>query len=910
MANFFYTLIIYPLTLIIECSYRLVDELFGAAGLAVIGVSLAVSFLCLPLYYVAEKWQQTEREKQKEMAPGIQRIKKAFKGDEQYMILTTFYKQNHYHPLMALRSSFGLLIQVPFFIAAYSFLSSMPALQGQSFAFIKDMGKPDALFRLGSFPINVLPIAMTAINIAGSAVYTRGFKLKEKLPIYAMALIFLAILYDSPAGLVLYWTMNNVFSLAKNIFYKIKRPLFVLYLLACLAAAAGIYYVLARHNGLLSKRLVFAALLALIFFIPLFVKAADWALKKPLAALLQSGSLRNSVFLLSAFSLALLTGLVIPSYVISSSPLEFADIDGIANPNFFLGTTLLQSLGIFAFWFPCVYFLFGKKVQSLMAFILSALLLWAAANTFIFGGDYGNVSRVLIFEKSVNDSFAFKALNLLSLGAIFAALLALFNFSKARKALVSLCSIALMAFFAAGAINAAKIQSAVNEYSSRQVKEERTLEPIFRFSKTGKNVVVIMSDRAENAYIQPIFAAYPDLKEEYKDWTLFSHTISYDARTLLGAPPLYGGYEYTPLQMNKRESVPLKEKNNEALLLMPRVFTEQGGFDCQAVDLSWANYSWIPDMSICDPYPKIQGFNLEGKYTSKWIEEHPQNVNKNVTSRAIKKNFLRFALFKEAPAFIRESLYDDGSWWTSDEEEADLVEYISKYSVLDYLPLLTSFDENKKGNFVLLQSMATHRSLEMQAPQFIPSVNISDKGKFAGDSQNETISSNIAMLKTVSKWLSYLKENGCYDNTRIIIVADHGIGTGGFAADFFADGSELDGYNLDHNHPLLMMKDFTGSSSQDGDGGLQEREFKADDSFMTNADVPSLAFEGLIDKPVNPWTGKAIEKRKEPLAQGVVAGGRYDPGKNGIYKFDLKGIKIYDVWDDMSKISNWKERPE
>ncbi|MBP5447237.1 MAG: membrane protein insertase YidC, partial [Treponema sp.] len=308
MADFLYTLVIYPLTLIIETSYKLVYEVFGNVGLAVIGVSVAVSLLCLPLYIVAEAWQQIERDKQKEMSSGIDRIKKAFKGDEQYMILTTFYKQNHYHPLMALRSSFGLLIQVPFFIAAYSFLSAMPALQNQAFHFIRDMGKPDALFYIGSFPINILPIAMTIINIAGSAVYTKGFKLKEKLPIYAMALIFLAILYDSPAGLVLYWTMNNIFSLVKNIFYKIKRPLLALYLLACAAAAAGIFRTLFIHNGLFSKRVVLELLFALVFFIPLFVKAAVWALKKPLRELTQNKNLRHSIFLLSALSLALLTG--------------------------------------------------------------------------------------------------------------------------------------------------------------------------------------------------------------------------------------------------------------------------------------------------------------------------------------------------------------------------------------------------------------------------------------------------------------------------------------------------------------------------------------------------------------------------------------------------------------------------
>jgi YidC/Oxa1 family membrane protein insertase len=906
MANILYTLIIYPLALIIETSYKLARAVCGDRGFAVIGVSVAVSLLCLPLYIVAEKWQQIERDKQKEMSPGIDRIKKAFKGDEQYMVLTTFYKQKRYHPLMALRSSFGLLIQIPFFIAAYSFLSNLSVLQGYSFFFIRDMGKPDALFSIGSFPVNVLPIAMTIINIAGSAVYTKGFKLKEKLPIYAMALVFLAILYDSPSGLVLYWTMNNVFSLVKNIFYKIKRPLLALYLLACAAAATGIFRTLFVHNGLFSKRVVLAFLLSLIFFTPLIVKAAAWAIKEPLKELAQNKSLRHSIFLLCALSLALLTGLVIPSYTISSSVQEFVDIDGIMNPNRYILTTLVQSLGFFVFWLCCVYFLFGKKVQTLMAFAASLALLWAAANAFAFGGNYGILSRVLIFEKTVVDSAAAKALNAATLALLTAALLAAYKFPKAKKTLLSVFSIAMISFLAMGTINATKIQIESNKYAARQVHEEKDIKPIFHFSKEGKNVVVIMSDRAESACLLPIFEAYPELEEEYKDWTFYSHALSYDSHTLLGAPPLYGGYEYTPLEMNKRSGVPLKEKNNEALLLMPRVFTEQAGFDCQAVDLSWANYNWIPDMTICDPYPKIKGYNLEKRHASKWISEHPQNIRPNATSQAIKRNFLWFAFFKISPMFLRESIYDDGDWWTSDDDFSDIIDYIAKYSVLDYLPDLTDFTGGPNGNFILLESMLTHTSMDLQAPDFVPSEKITDKGKFGAYSYNDTVSTNIAMLKLVAKWMDYLRKNGCYDNTRIIIVADHGAGREG-PREFFTEGNSIDGYGLDQNHPLLMVKDFT---DKNGSGKNAARKFTVDGSFMTNGDTPSLAFEGIIEKPVNPWTGKEITKREESAAYGVVAGAPYDPGKHGLYKFDLDGIKVYDVFDDMSKASNWKERKE
>ena len=233
-----YNIILSPITQIIEISYRIFDKMFSNTGIAVLGVSLTVTLLCLPLYIVAEGWQETERNIQASMKGQIDRIKKAFKGDEQYMMLNTLYRQNRYHPIMALRSSFGILIQIPFFLAAYHTLSSLPDLMGQSFFFIRDMGKPDAIFTIGSFNVNILPIAMTAINCISGAVYSKGHSLREKIQIYGMAAVFLVVLYDSPAGLVLYWTMNNVFSLVKNVFYKMKNPLKVLYI--CMAGAVTV----------------------------------------------------------------------------------------------------------------------------------------------------------------------------------------------------------------------------------------------------------------------------------------------------------------------------------------------------------------------------------------------------------------------------------------------------------------------------------------------------------------------------------------------------------------------------------------------------------------------------------------------------------------------------------------------
>ena len=82
MENFFSTVIIYPLTQIIEVSYVFFNRFFKNPGISVIGVSLAVTLLCLPLYIVAERWQQIQRNTEAKLKPRTDKIKQAFKGDE------------------------------------------------------------------------------------------------------------------------------------------------------------------------------------------------------------------------------------------------------------------------------------------------------------------------------------------------------------------------------------------------------------------------------------------------------------------------------------------------------------------------------------------------------------------------------------------------------------------------------------------------------------------------------------------------------------------------------------------------------------------------------------------------------------------------------------------------------------
>lgn len=193
-------------------------------GLAIILLSLVVNIALIPIYLISDSWQAQERAIQERMRSKLDEIKLAFAGQERFMMTRMLYKINHYHPLMAARSSIGLLIQIPFFFAAYQLISNYEALNNVSFFVFNDLSKPDGLLSIGNWHINLMPFVMTAINLASAYVYASSLSKKDKIQVYVIAGIFLVVLYSMPVALVLYWTMNNVFSLVKNILYKPKEP--------------------------------------------------------------------------------------------------------------------------------------------------------------------------------------------------------------------------------------------------------------------------------------------------------------------------------------------------------------------------------------------------------------------------------------------------------------------------------------------------------------------------------------------------------------------------------------------------------------------------------------------------------------------------------------------------------------
>lgn len=875
-----YTLIISPLELFFEVVYSLAYRAIGNPGLSIIFLSLAMNFLVLPLYKRADAIQQQESAIELKLSPWVKHIKKTFKGDERTMMLQAYYRENNYKPYYALRSSLSLFLEIPFFIAAYRFLSSLEMLNGIRFGPISDLGAPDALISVFGIGINILPVLMTAINFVSSAIYTKGMPPKSKIQLYGIAIIFLAFLYKSPSGLVFYWTLNNLFSLVKNICYKVKLPK------------------LFKSNRLSEK------------------------------GLFDSVDGNYSSFYLGAFTLAIFIGLYIPSTVIASSPLEFIDKANYQSPIIHIIGSLLLSIGAFCLWIVVFYKLSndnGKKIFNLLIWILLGVFV---VDYFCFGTNFGTLNNQLQYDNGIDYTLLVNFVNAVVIIAIVAIFYLIWKNRSKIVDYVYLIIVAVTVFLSVFNLKSVIIETkSVGDYS-------QTADSISIPLDTEKeNVVIIMLDRAISSYLPYIFYENQYLVEQYDGFTYYPNTVSFGGHTNFATPALFGGYEYTPIESNKRSTVSLEQKQNEALSVMPILFSKNG-FNVTVFDPVYAGYKEVPDLSIFEDYEGINAYITKGML----------NFDLNSDSfgdefALLYRNLFCYSIFKVSPTILQKVLYCDGLYNETDavaqkvsvqDNQSKSDAYLnakSKYQILDgyskatgiyktftdsfnvltNLISITNITENEKGSYFVMTNDSTHEPTLLLEPSFVPAEIIDNteyddghkkrynfEGNYIEFDESWQITHyqvNAAALIQLGKWFDYLRENDIYDNTRIIVVSDHGYNLGQFDSMILGDSAEDD--TMFYNS-LLLIKDF-------GETG-----FKSSDEFMTIADVPTIAMDELIENPINPLTNKkiAIDNNQKSDVSIICS----DNWNVNIYNGNTFDSSVwYHVSDNIFDKSNWEK---
>jgi membrane protein insertase Oxa1/YidC/SpoIIIJ len=202
-------LLLEPLLTIFQHVFLFWKDRSPTLGLALIAFSLTINLILAPIYGEMERSEAGKLVLRSKVRREVERMRKHFRGRERYFYIRTVYRHYKYSPLLAVLGSGSLVLQMLVFFTAYRYLRDQPQLVGVAFGSIPSLSEPDGLI----WGINLLPFIMTGTNIAAVLVYRQG----QKLQGFVLAAVFLVLLYDSPAGLLVYWTTNNAISFLRNV---------------------------------------------------------------------------------------------------------------------------------------------------------------------------------------------------------------------------------------------------------------------------------------------------------------------------------------------------------------------------------------------------------------------------------------------------------------------------------------------------------------------------------------------------------------------------------------------------------------------------------------------------------------------------------------------------------------------
>ena len=204
----------------------------GNFGLAIVAFTILMRLILFPLAHTSFK----SMAKMKKLQPEMQRLKETYPDDRKKMQqeLMALYKREGANPIAG---CLPLIVQIPIFFSLYKVLfCTIEMYHAPFYGWIHDLSAPDplgALTLFGIIPWDV-PAFLSIVNIGILPIFM-GFTmwLQQKLnpaptdPTQAkifkfLPFVFTFILAGFAAGLVLYWSVNNILSIAQQWFIQRK----------------------------------------------------------------------------------------------------------------------------------------------------------------------------------------------------------------------------------------------------------------------------------------------------------------------------------------------------------------------------------------------------------------------------------------------------------------------------------------------------------------------------------------------------------------------------------------------------------------------------------------------------------------------------------------------------------------
>jgi hypothetical protein len=409
-----------------------------------------------------------------------------------------------------------------------------------------------------------------------------------------------------------------------------------------------------------------------------------------------------------------------------------------------------------------------------------------------------------------------------------------------------------------------------------------------KYSRNGKNIIIIFVDAFPGSLLGQVAKDIPGFSETMSGFVWYPNTLSVGSHTAWSVPAMYGGMRY------RVENWPALGRPNIRTLLKNAYDESFEKILAKGFDLAVSDVAHYPH--DCAPLRKrgIHCFESErSDVTREAAEELYSMVNPDSWEDQTQKLLFMTSVFKVTPAMFKKYIYDDGTWLipappgTRGRRPINTLTF-SRMKMFEMLWQKAEVVE--VGNFFkYYHNNVAHPPYYIEANCQITNTYRPADGTLK------------CMMIEITKYIQWLKEKEVYDNSKIIIVSDHG--------NYGASASPLKPRHQDipvltkmnknwfsWASALMMVKDF------DAKGVMRE-----DHLFLSNGDTMSIACagvqrgcDGIGPSPIK----KPIPNRKLTWLYGV-------HGTN--WGATLDGMKVevghwYEVSNSIYDLSSWKRR--
>ena len=200
----------------------IVPERLGKYAMALVLMTILIKAVFWPLTQKSTR----SMKRMQALAPEMAKIKEKYKDDPMKVNkkVMELYRE---HKVSPMSGCWPMMIQMPIFFALFRMIPNAIELRGTPFLWACDLSKPDTIWMIPglSYPLNVLPLIMGVTMLVQARMQppSPGMDPAQQTMMKYMPLMFMVFLYNQPAGLTLYWTVQNLLTIVQTKLTKTKE---------------------------------------------------------------------------------------------------------------------------------------------------------------------------------------------------------------------------------------------------------------------------------------------------------------------------------------------------------------------------------------------------------------------------------------------------------------------------------------------------------------------------------------------------------------------------------------------------------------------------------------------------------------------------------------------------------------